>query len=457
MNDNPNTRTEILIIDDETGILDTLTDILGDEGYTTHTAANAEEARQQNLQHKPQLILLDIWMPDTDGISLLREWQNSGALQCPVLIMSGHGTIETAVEATKLGAYDFLEKPLSSAKLLLTVQRALQTHNLQTQNAALKAKINPPAELIGKSSQTQELRRQAEHLADQNIPLLIHGNAGTGKQHLARHIHQKSARRDAPFINTNLAAIDSNDIPAILLGTHKRPGLIAQAGSGTLYLDEIGNLREDIQTTLQHLLEHHEYYPGDSSGAQTSEARIIAATRLPLNILKERLTPGLYDHITIATIGIAPLEQHSEDVPELLDYYSQQYADNEQLPYRHFSVAAQNLLRQHNWSAGNIRELKNLVQRLLINSDEPEISADEAKAALLPGEHNNPDNLWSQIIPKDMTLRDAREVFERQYLLEYFRDCDGNIAKLASKVGMDRTNLYRKLRSLGIDPTHKPK
>ena len=169
------------------------------------------------------------------------------------------------------------------------------------------------------------------------------------------------------------------------------------------------------------------------------------------------MTPGLYDHITIATIGIAPLEQHSEDVPELLDYYSQQYADNEQLPYRHFSVAAQNLLRQHNWSAGNIRELKNLVQRLLINSDEPEISADEAKAALLPGEHNNPDNLWSQIIPKDMTLRDAREVFERQYLLEYFRHCDGNIAKLASKVGMDRTNLYRKLRSLGIDPTHKPK
>ena len=456
MNDT-NTRTEILIIDDETGILDTLSDILGDEGYLTHTAANTEEARQQNLQHKPQLILLDIWMPDTDGISLLREWQKSGTLQCPVVIMSGHGTIETAVEATKLGAYDFLEKPLSSAKLLLTVQRALQTHNLQTQNAALKAKINPPAELIGKSSQSQELRRQAEHLADQNIPLLIHGNAGTGKQHLARHIHQKSARRDAPFINTNLAAIDSNDIPAILLGTHKRPGLIAQAGNGTLYLDEIGNLREDIQTTLQHLLEHHEYYPGDNHGAQTSEARIIAATRLPLNILKERLTPGLYDHITIATIGIAPLEQHSEDVPELLDYYSQQYADNEQLPYRHFSLAAQNLLRQHNWNAGNIRELKNLVQRLLINSDEPEISADEAKAALIPNEHSNPDNLWSQIIPKDMTLRDAREVFERQYLLEYFRHCDGNIAKLASKVGMDRTNLYRKLRSLGIDPTHKPK
>ena len=292
MNDN-NTRTEILIIDDETGILDTLSDILGDEGYLTHTAANAEEARQKNLQHKPQLILLDIWMPDTDGISLLREWQKSGTLQCPVVIMSGHGTIETAVEATKLGAYDFLEKPLSSAKLLLTVQRALQTHNLQTQNAALKAKINPPAELIGKSSQSQELRRQAEHLADQNIPLLIHGNAGTGKQHLARHIHQKSSRRDAPFINTNLAAIDSNDIPAILLGTHKRPGLIAQADNGTLYLDEIGNLREDIQTTLQHLLEHHEYYPGDNHGAQTSEARIIAATRLPLNILKERLTTRL--------------------------------------------------------------------------------------------------------------------------------------------------------------------
>ena len=451
------TNADILIIDDETGILDTLSDILGDEGYTTYTAANAAEARTQNLQHKPQLILLDIWMPDTDGISLLREWQQSGSLQCPVVIMSGHGTIETAVEATKLGAYDFLEKPLSSAKLLLTVQRALQAHNLQTQNAALKAKINPPAEIIGKSAQTQALRQRAAQLAEQNMPILIHGNAGTGKQHLARHIHQNSVRRDAPFINTNLAAIDSNDIPTILLGDHKRLGLIAQAGDGTLYLDEIGNLREDIQTTLQHLLEHHEYYPGDNSGARQSRARVIAATRLPLNILKERLSPALYDHITIATIAISPLEAHSEDVPELLDYYSQQYADTEQLPYRHFSLAAQNLLRQHNWAAGNIRELKNLVQRLLVHSDEPEIGAEEAKAALIPSEHSNPDSLWSQIIPKDMTLRDAREVFERQYLLEYFRQCDGNIAKLAGKVGMDRTNLYRKLRSLGIDPTHKPK
>ncbi|PIE82650.1 MAG: nitrogen assimilation regulator [Cardiobacteriales bacterium] len=452
-----NPAAKILIIDDEESILESLKDILGDEGYDIFTAENAEEARREYLAIQPDLVLLDIWMPDTDGISLLREWQSECQLYGPVVMMSGHGTIETAVEATKLGAYDFLEKPLSTAKLMLTIERALQAHNLQKQNEALKAQINPPIEIIGKSRQTQALRKQALGFAKQDLTLLISGNAGVGKQQLARYIHQHSARADAPFVAANLAAMDSQDILATLIGNEKRAGLIAQAEGGILYFDELSMLNEDGQDMLLNLIEHQEYYRGDGSGKHNVNIRVIGATRLPSGLLKEHLDDRLFDRLMIATLTISPLKEHSEDIPELLDFFSQYFADYEQMTYRHFSLAAQNALRNHHWP-GNIHEVKNLVQRLLIASDDPEISAEEAKEALTPSTTQLQQNsLWSQIIPKDLSLREAREVFEHQYLLEQFRHCNGNVAKLAGRVGMDRTNLYRKLRSLGIDPTEKPK
>lgn len=448
-----NTPASILIVDDEDMIRDSLRDILEDEHYTVHSAGSAQEAREQFQALQPDLILLDIWMPDADGISLLREWQAENRLQGPVVMMSGHGTIETAVEATRLGAYDFLEKPLSTAKLLLTIERALQTWSLQTQNAALKAQINPAADLIGKSHIMQRLREQASHLAAQQAPILLYGNAGVGKQHLGKYIHQHSPRQDAPFIAANLAGMDLADIYPALIGNDKRKGLIARADGGTLYLDEIASLREDSAELLITLIEQGHYTTAE--GQRQADLRIIAASRLPLDLLKERLPAQLYDQLTIARLEVPPLAQHSEDVPELLDYFSQYFADHEQLPYRHFTLAAQNALRQHPWP-GNVRELKNLVQRLLISNDASEIDLDEASRALSPASNRSDDGLWSQIIPKDLSLREAREVFERQYLLEQFRHCDGNVAQLAQRVGMDRTNLYRKLRSLGIDPTQKP-
>lgn len=447
---------KILVIDDEESILDTLSDVLEDEGYDVHLAANAERARQQYQTLQPDLILLDIWMPDTDGISLLREWQNERQLYGPVVMMSGHGTIETAVEATKLGAYDFMEKPLSTAKLLLTIERALQAHALQKQNAELKAQINPPIEIIGKSRHNSQLRLQAQAIAQQDVAVLINGKAGSGKQQLARYIHQHSARAEQPFILANLAAIERQEIFALLTGSDKRPGLIAQANNGSLYIDEISMLDKEGQDLLLTLIEQGEYYRSQGSGKHSADIRLLSASRLPLSILKEHLNPALYDHLTIANIAIAPLCEHSEDIPDLLDYFSQYFADYEQMTYRHFNLAAQNALRQHRWP-GNIREVRNLVQRLLIASDDPEIDAEEATEALTPTDNAPQDSLWSQIIPKDLSLREAREVFEHQYLLEQFRHCEGNIAKLAGRVGMDRTNLYRKLRSLGIDPTEKPK
>lgn len=451
---NKNTASTILIVDDETMICETLVDILTDEGYQTYTAGSAAQARTAKQMYHPDLILLDIWMPDSDGITLLREW-TSQQLNASVIMMSGHGTIETAVEATKLGAYDFLEKPLSTAKLLITIKRALQTQALIAQNAALKAQLDPNIEIIGRSQAMNEVRELASNLAKQNVPVLISGNAGSGKQHVAHFIHQNSAFCDATFITANIAAMETHDITAALIGSKHHTGLLAAADGGTLFIDEISQLPKDGQRLLLGLIEEQAYLPANQHIRCTTHIRVIAATRLPPLLLKEHLDPALFDLLMVATIILPDLQDHSSDVPELLEYFSKYFADFEQMPYRHFSLAAQNTLRQHRWT-GNVRELKNLVQRLLIQNDAAEISAEEAEQALTPTEISPQDGLWSQIIPKDLSLREARELFEHQYLLEQFRHCDGNIARLANRIGMERSNLYRKLRNLGIDPTDKP-
>ena len=445
----------ILVVDDEEMIRQTLIDILEDEGYRAIGAENADTARTEHRKVRPDLVLLDIWMPDSDGISLLREWQSQKRLHGPVIMMSGHGTIETAVEATKLGAYDFLEKPLSTAKLLLTVERALQTQRLIAQNVALKAQIDPPVALIGRSPEMTALRDRALAFAAQQMPVLLTGAAGTGKRHLANFIHQHSPQHNAAFIGANLAAMESGEIMTALIGDLQRPGLIAQAENGTLFLDEIAILPPDCERLLIDLIENRRYLPGNHGGQDKLEVRLLLASRAPPAVLKQRLDPALFDQITVAALAVPPLTTHSADVPELLEYFSKYFADREQMNYRHFTLAAQNALRQYDWP-GNVRELRNLVQRLLIQSAAAEISAEEAEEALTPNSAEIQDGLWAQIIPKDLSLREARDLFEHQYLLEQFRHCAGNIARLAGRVGMDRTNLYRKLRSLGIDPTEKP-
>lgn len=449
-----NKDTSILIVDDEPMIFETIADILEDEGYRVFTAENAETARELYREHTPDLALLDIWMPDTDGITLLREWQESGNNHTMTIMMSGHGNIETAVEATKLGAYDFLEKPLSTGKMLLIINRALQTQNLQEQNTTLRSRLDPPAELIGNSSLMNELRQRAEQLADKNAALTITGNAGSGKQQVARYIHQHSPRKQNRFISVNIAAMDAERMLIHLIGDGKKPGMISQADGSTLYIDEASQLNEESQALLSELLEHGEYL-GQDGDKHSVDVRLIFASRLPLNLLKEQLNPALFDQITVSTMHISDLREHSEDLPDLLDYFARYFADSEEMPYRHFTLPAQNFLRQQAWS-GNIREVRNLVQRLLLKSEDPEVGLDEAQEALKPLDAPAQEDTWSQIIPKDLSLREAREMFEHQYLLEQFRHCDGNVAQLAGRVGMDRTNLYRKLRSLGIDPTQKP-
>lgn len=451
------TSATILIVDDEEMIRESLIDILEDEDYRCLSAENADSARQQYSAHLPDLVLLDIWMPDTDGISLLREWQQQSHFNSSVIMMSGHGNIETAVEATKLGAYYFLEKPLSTSKLLLTIERALQTQQLLSQNAALKAQIDPPVEWIGKTADMQQLQEQARELAGKNVPLLITGKAGAGKQHLARLIHQHSHWRDGKFIHAPLAGMDEHSMLNALIGSAQQIGLIAQAEQGTLFLDEIAHIPAALQNLLLNLITEQQYFSGHSGTQQHCQIRIIAASRAEAAQLKDSLDSALYDQLTVAHLHIPALSEHSNDVPELLEYFSKHFADYEQLPYRHFSLAAQNTLRQHSWP-GNVRELRNLVQRLLIQNEDAEISSEEAQTALVP--LGNADNAGDWLLGNlgyllDLSLREAREEFERQFFLAQFRLCEGNIAKLAGRVGMDRTNLYRKLRSVGIEPTDK--
>lgn len=435
---------KILVIDDELPILDTIGEILRDEDYEVFVASSAEEGNEKMDEIQPDLILLDIWLSDMDGISFLKKLTDEKRLSCPIVMMSGHGTIQNAVEATKLGAYDFLEKPISMAKLLVTVEKALQFAELKAENQQLKAKIDPPKAIIGRSKTMQELRKRLESLAKQRRPLLITGASGTGKAHFSHYLHQQRGRPGA-FVYGNQALFDQQ-------GDALAPLLRAAAG-GTLFINEISELSDNLQERLCHLLDRHSYvFDGIE---EPVDVDIICASRLAPPLLRERLSGKFLDLIDIGALEIPPLNQHSEDIPELLDHYSQLLADTEQLPYRHFSTKAQNFLRQQQW-LGNVRELKSLVQRLLIDSDQSEISEEEAIAAFQPSANAIREELWAQLVPKDVPFRDAREMFERHYLLEQFRRCNGNIAQLSVLVGMDRTNLYRKLRNVNIEPTEKP-
>lgn len=427
----------ILIVDDEQDILDLLSDILQDAGYETLKALDAQSARQLKKAHNPDLILLDIWLPDTDGITLLGEWSNEQSITQPIIMMSGHGTIETAVQATKLGADDFIEKPLSIAKLQITIERCLAAAQLQRENTRLKAQLNPPIDLGGKSSAMQDLRQRAQALAARNTPVLLFGEAGSGKKHFARYLHQES-QNTGDFITMYVSSLDDAEMKSTL------QNLLEEAQNGTLYLDEASELNGEAQNLLCHFLEQQEH------AAQRS-LRIIAAVRCPPATLPEKLQPELYYLLNIAPITVPPLREHSEDVPELLNHFSQYFADFEKLPYRHFSLAAQNTLRQHLWP-GNVRELKNLVQRLLVLDDKPEISQEEAESALQLPQADANLSAW---IPQDLSFREAREMFEREYLRKQLQQSGGNIAHLAERIDMERTNLYRKLRSLGLKPTKK--
>ena len=450
-------EAKILVVDDEPDIRNLVKEILEDENYEVMTAEDGAAARQALRERRPELILLDIWMPDVDGITLLKQWgEDTDGLPCPVIMMSGHGTVETAVEATRLGAYDFLEKPLSLAKLLLTVERALEAEQLKQENVGLRRHGQTVHEPAGRSPVMQRLREQVKRIAQHDTWVLITGEPGSGRETLARYLHSQSIRRDRPFVDLGSSCIAKTNAAIELFGQEDdgriHYGRLEQAAGGTLFLDEVADMDLEVQSQLVGALDTGSFLRVGGTDPVSVDVRIIAATR---HNLEEAVQAGtfredLFYHLNVVPLHMPALREHAQDVPELLRFYVDWYVNHEKLPYRHFTVGAQNKLRNYPWY-GNVRELKNLVQRLLILGAGDEISQEEVESAL-----GSPDLALAAgglegMVSFDQPLRQAREQFEKVYLEYQLKRHEGNISRMAKDVGMERTHLYRKLRSLEIE------
>ncbi len=444
----------ILVVDDEPDIRQLVSEILEDEGYHVEMAENATAARTIKNKRQPQLILLDIWMPDTDGITLLKEWVAEDKMLCPVIMMSGHGSVESAVEATRLGAYDFLEKPLSLAKLLLTVERALEASYLQQENAGLKQQLMIEVEPVGKSMMIERTKEQLKRLSQHHAKLLLVGEAGVGKELFARYLHKQTARSEGPFIDVVVGSISPENSTVEFFGKEEGgkvyQGLLEQAHGGTLFLGEITGMDLETQARLLSALESSSFLRVGGSEAVRVDVRIITSTRIPLDeeVNEGRFRQDLYYLLNEVTLEISPLRDHEEDVPSLLSYYVDYFINVEKLPFRKFSMASQNYLRNYGWP-GNVRELRNLVQRLMILGAGDDIELDEVKGAL--GSIAT-EPAMNSTVPEffNFPLKEAREHFEKSYLEYHFEKTEGSVAKLAVAIGMERTHLYRKLHALNI-------
>ncbi|MEO7199481.1 MAG: sigma-54 dependent transcriptional regulator [Dokdonella sp.] len=449
----------VLVVDDEPDIRAVVAEILEEEGYTVTVAESAAAAREARRRERPDVVLLDIWMPDLDGISLLREWSERGGLPCPVIMMSGHGTVETAVEATRLGAYDFVEKPISLAKLLLTVERALEANRLRRENEGLRRQVLLPLDPVMTSRAMQTLKAQMERLTAHDTWILIQGEPGTDKEALARWLHEKGPRQAGPFISVVPGTIVADHAASALFGaddgTTVQYGLIEQANGGTLFLDEVANLDPELQLRLSSVLARRNLMRCGGRETVPIDLRVIAASSHDLEAAVQAGTfrEELYYQLNVVPLQVPPLRERIEDIPELLRYYADYFANRDKLTYRHFPVSVQNRLRNYPWP-GNLRELRNLVQRLLILGSTPEVSLDELETTLGSTAPTAVASARGNVLQVDFSLplREAREQFERGYLLHQLTEAGGSVGKLAKMVGMERTHLYRKLKDLGVDP-----
>ncbi|HJW93620.1 MAG TPA: sigma-54 dependent transcriptional regulator [Thermoanaerobaculia bacterium] len=443
---------KILITDDEPSIRTTLSQILEDEGHKTVVCESGEEALAQIAREEFDLAILDLWLPGIDGLSVLERMKGSSAAP-PVIVISGHGNIDAAVKATRLGAYDFLEKPLSLERVLLTVNHALSDRKLREQVRDLRREqVSLEELLIGESEPMKKLDQQIRSAAPSNSRVLITGENGSGKEIVARTLHRLSHRADQPFVDVNCAAIPEELIESELFGHRKgaftgaiddRKGKFELADGGTLFLDEIGDMSLKTQAKVLRVLQEQTFQRVGGQQTIRVDVRVIAATNknIESEIEAGNFRSDLYYRINVIPIEVPPLRNRSSDVILLADYFLRRFAADTGSPRKKLSAGAGTKLKAYHWP-GNVRELRNVIERLAILLPQETIEAEDVTLGArsdVPAE-----------IPRNLTLKEARDEFEKQYILGRLREFAGNVSRTAETLGVERSNLYRKLHAYGI-------
>ena len=458
---------DILIVDDEADIRDLIADTLTDEGFSTRTARDSFTALKALADRVPAALILDIWLQgsELDGLGILELVQKKYP-QMPVIMISGHGNIETAVSAIKMGAYDFIEKPFQSDRLLLVMRRAIENAKLRMENHELKLRGQPELQLLGNSALISQARNAADKVAATSSRVLISGPSGAGKEVAARYIHNRSGRAQAPFIILNATSLNPERIEAELFGTEdanpvggaEKVGVFERAHGGTLFIDEVADIPLETQARMLRALQEQSFERVRGTAKVSVDVRVIAATNRDLiaEIEAGRFRQDLYYRLNVVPVKMPALRDRREDIPELCRYFIKRSADFAGLSTRELSEEATAILQAYHWP-GNVRQLRNMMEWLLIMAPGPARSP--IKAEMLPPElfESNPAMLRPDINGDimSMALREARELFEKQYLAAQINRFGGNISKTSNFVGMERSALHRKLKLLGIGGEEK--
>ena len=443
----------VLIIDDERGIRQTLTQILADEGYEVDAVGEGLAGAEKIAREGYDLVFLDVWLKDKDGLAILEE-MGDRTESLPVIMISGHASVETAVKAVKSGAYDFMEKPLSLERVVLTAQKAIEHRDLRQEIARMREDITREQTLVGSSEVMQRLREEILRVAPTEARVLIMGENGTGKELVAHAIHRHSVRRKKPLVEVNCAAIPEELIESELFGhvrgsftgaSAERAGKFEEADGATLFLDEVADMSPKTQAKVLRALQEGRFTRVGGTRVIESDARVLSATNktLAAEIEKGRFREDLYFRLAVVPIAVPPLRERGEDIPELANHFLREAAAKSGKRPKAFTEGALARLRRYPWP-GNVRELKNLVERLMIMSPGDEIDVRDLPSEIVETDAVQLDRPFS-------SLREARDDFERSFILSALRKNKGNVTRTAEELGVERSNFYRKLKGYGID------